>query len=285
MYRTIVITLFILFLTVSSYSRDKVPCFKADTIFTIDASLDEWTSHPLHTFEDKLISVSARIDNDNLYLLYGTRSRQLMRIIETNGLTFWIHYKDKTDKDYGLFYIGEVGIEGMGEMPGGGPGRPDGMGDDQMTDEMKKEMEEKRERMKGKIRLTNKEGEYLLDATGADGVTAASSIYKDVYLIELKVPFKSDNESFGLPQPEKEKVAVGIEYGINFDDMKRPEGGRPGGGMRGGGMLPGGGMSGGGPPGGGNRGGGMREQMQKIKEITKEFWFSLELPKDETNKK
>jgi len=101
-------------------------------------------------------------------------------------------------------------------------------------------------------------------------------MYKSVYLLEIRIPFLTDDIFAGLKENKLKEINVGLALGTDRLEMKKQvQGSRPGGGKGGGGGRGGRGGGMGGGRGGGKMGGGSSDRPQPMGKIEK--WFNLKL--------
>ena len=231
--------------------------YTAETV-KIDGNLDEWAQYPLQNFEEESFSVSFLNNQKEIYMIFATRDRQLMRIVQTSGINIWLDTDKKKKKNYSLHYVGNIDSLNFTRMPGNMP--PD----------IKEQADRKRQKP-GTLLVTHNDQEQLIEYPENSDPKASVDMYKSVYLLEVRIPF-ADNQIFtNLKENETKKINIGLGLGEDRSALrKQMQGMHPddfGGGMSGGGMR-GGGMMGEGPPSGG--------RPKRIGKIEKWFTVALE---------
>ncbi len=208
---------------------------------TIDGKLNEWTKYPLQHFENENFSISFQNSNNEIFLVLATRDRQMMKIVQTSGIDIWVDFDKKKKKRYGLHYVGNIDSLDFSKMKNRMPPNA-------VQSKMKKQKP-------GTILFKNDGNEYLLERFKTTDPKAAVDMYKSVYLLEIRIPFLSNDIFANLKKNEIKKINIGLEFGIDRTEMKKQMSSSHSGGGMGGGR--GGGMGGG--RGGGKMGGGQGE--------------------------
>ncbi len=257
-----VLSLSILLLMITGCKDASIESHYTDEYLTIDGKLHEWDKFPLQHFEDENFSISFQNNQNELFLVLATRDRQMMKIVQTNGIDIWVDVNKKRKKAYGLHFVGNIDTLDFSQMR-------QKMPPNAIQSKMKKQKP-------GTILFKNRGNEYLLEKFKTTGPRVAVDMYKSVYLLELRIPFDGDNIFAELKENEVKKINVGIELGIDRSQMQKQmqsshSGGMGGGGGRGGGMG-----GGGGGRGGGKMGGGSSNRPQPMGKIEKWFTVSLE---------
>ncbi len=228
----------------------------------IDGKLAEWANFPLQHFEDENFSISFQHSNNEIYMVLATRDRQMMKIVQTSGIDIWVDIDKKKDKDYGLHYVGDI----------------DTLDFSQMQNRMASQNPEQAKRMKqkpGTLIFFNDGYEYEIDGYAVTEPEASVDMYKSVYLLEIRMPFLTEDIFADLKEGKVKEINVGLALGVDRSEMREQmkssrSGGMGGGGGRGGGMGGGGGRGG-----GGKMGGGSMDRPQPMGKIEK--WFKVEL--------
>jgi hypothetical protein len=253
----------------SSKTTEMQSHWSADSI-KVDGQVEDWSNTPLTYFEDEQVSLGLRNDDENLYILFRTKSQTWERLIRTSGLTMWLDETGGKKKDFGIRYIGGLSLS---EMQKTGIVSERGLLDSLMP-EQKQRLIRERETMANQIEVLSEEGKQkiIIPADGSRGPAISSAVSQGIYTYELRIPLqdKRGDYYFIKPQPPGQTLGIGLEWG-GIDNLKQMMQQR-GEGMEGGGRPPGGiGPGSGGPPGGVGPGGsgpggpsGQRPERQKI---------------------
>ncbi|PIS25255.1 MAG: hypothetical protein COT45_02870 [bacterium (Candidatus Stahlbacteria) CG08_land_8_20_14_0_20_40_26] len=234
----------------------------------VDGQVEDWSDTPLTYFEDEQVSLGLRNDDENLYILFCTRSQTWERLIRMSGVTMWLDETGGKKKDFGIRYIGGPSLSEMQKsgMLGEGGFR------DSLIPELKQRLIREREIMANQIEVLLEEGkqEIIIPADGSRGPAVSSAVPRGIYTYEFCIPLREKHGDYYFikPQPPQKTLGIGLEWGgIGTRDRQRMT--DEVGGERG---SVGGGMPRGGMPGGER--GGMRERQIPQKQET---WIKVHL--------
>lgn len=238
----------------------------------VDGQVEDWSDTPLTYFEDEQVSLGLLNDDENLYILFCTRSQTWERLIRMSGVTMWLDETGGKKKDFGIRYIGGPSLSEMQKsgMLGEGGFR------DNLTLKLRQHVTGERETIANQIEVLFEEGkqEIIIPADGSRGPAVGSAVPQGIYTYEFCIPLREKNGDYYFikPQPPGQTLGIGLEWGgIGTRDLHRwtdemgGERGSVGGGM------PRGDMPRGGMP-GGEHGGGMRERQMPQKQ---EIWIKV----------
>lgn len=240
----------------------------------VDGSADDWRDAAFRYFDDDNTAIALRHDSANVYLIALSRDPNVVRQMETRGLTIWVNLDGKKNRTLGLRYRGGIPKSRLDERA------------NQAAPEFARrrdEMLEEQVHARQFIQVVRKGQVEEIPQTGERGPIVASGFSAGTYLYEWRIPLTALNDqTIALGMTENSKLRLGLEFGYMTDDekakMKAHRGkdsggfGPPvgGGGHPGGG--PGGGMGGGRPQGGPPRGN---------SDQTSEIWLDVSLANTE----
>lgn len=258
-YRVLLLSIVLLLITGCKDST--IQSHHTSEYITINGKLNEWAKYPLQHFENENFSISFQNSSNEIFIVLATRDRQMMKIVQTSGIDIWVDINKKKKKQYGLHYVGNIDSLDFSQMKNRIPPNA-------VQSKMKKQKP-------GTILFKNNGNEYLLEKFETSDPKAAVDMYKSVYILEMRIPFSSNDIFANLKENEIKKINIGLEFGIDRTEMKKQMSSSHSGGGMGGGR--GGGMGGGR---GGDKMGGGQGSMSRPQPIGKfEKWFTVALEK------
>ena len=234
-----------------------------DREITVDAKSDDWLD-TLYYFESEMVSLGFFNDESHLYVCMLAEHPILQAQVVGQGFTLWFDPAGGKEKAFGIKF--PIGMRG---------------GREQMAFMRTQENELDRDKMRQAFEKSLDDLEILgpggsrkrIPVEEAKGIEIKARNKTGLFVYELKVPLKSDNENpYAIGANAGTAIGVGLEIPeIDKDEMRAAMQGRMGGQ---GGMPPGGGGGRMGGMGGGmGRRGGQRPKMPKGLDV----WASLQL--------
>ncbi|UCF05586.1 MAG: hypothetical protein JSV33_00700 [bacterium] len=254
----------------------------------IDGMKADWNELPTFYFEREGVQFGVCNDTTNLYVLFRFTGEQKARLISVSGLTLWFDSAGEKKRTFGIHFAGRAELSMMpGRGMRGGRMRDGVMGESGMdssdsgmgargdvTAEQLEEIRRMRFLLGDEITVidgvTNEKSFVPVD--GSRGPRAAFTGEKGIYTYEFSIPLSpSDENSYGIGAAPGQTIGLGMEWGMDRDDMKRTWGERKG-------RMPG-------EPGGGGMGGmpggrGPGRRMQSPKKV--KIWLQVPLAAGET---
>ncbi len=252
----IIISLFSLILAGCKGATINLP--RTETEIHVDGTAADWDAIPRLWIEDLNASFALCRDDENLYLLVSTATRDSLPGFLARGITIWVDDEGKKRKQFGLMISPQRSH--IGRPAGGFDGMPS------MAEMRMRNMPD----LDGKwgLMLNNgvNQSPSFIPNDPSSALYCTSSSLNNVRVLEVSIPISSTEiSSFAIPQ-SSDKLRIGLEFSQVPEGM-RPNMGKSGGrGGRGSGMGRGGGR--GGPPGG-------KSPMDSMNSRTE--WFMLEL--------
>lgn len=166
----------------------------------VDGIGTDWQRIPLANFQKPNLTLGLSNDANNLYVMLAFKDLSLIRMFRMEGITIWMNFEGKKNKDLGIKYIP--------------PYEPDALINERLGNRMPPEqmrrMETRQRNRKSGISII-KDGVTLTSIAGNMPVAAMQSKL-GIYNLELKIPLQNfGGQSVKFIENTVSKIMIGFE--------------------------------------------------------------------------
>jgi hypothetical protein len=166
----------------------------------IDGAGTDWQRIPLNNFQKPNVTLGLSNDENNLYVMLAFKDLSLIRMFSMNGITIWMDYDGKKNRNLGIKYIP--------------PFVPDALVNERMGNRIPPEQMRRMEIMQRnrKSGITIIKDGVTLNSIAGNMPIAAMQSNLGTYNLELKIPLQNfGGQSVKFTENTVSKIMVGFE--------------------------------------------------------------------------